>query len=301
MGQYASPYMAMGNNPVSFIDPSGGYDMDYATLAERNNAVIEMYSDQHKYESSWLQGLGDPKEEWRMSHGGDLSGFNNMLAENGVSRVGWDKAKMWRGMLGYKQYSMSARTEGGDRFRNVNFVNLGDARSNIYNAMAFGGGDGGNPDGEKEDNKNKQNRKSNQSNSRTEKNINDAGFVLSFATGFVSWTSVTDLPKLSSFVGKIGNTFSVPYLGYNGIKLINNKNSKYGDWLKWSTGITSTILTSTNNPYTVGFGLILGVTDAAGGLDWMYNNANRTQKAGFGINATVPGFTPFIWIPENKK
>ncbi|MBK7885182.1 MAG: hypothetical protein IPJ81_16370 [Chitinophagaceae bacterium] len=38
--QYASPYLAMGNNPANLVDPDGGFSLDFGTLGDITGSVL---------------------------------------------------------------------------------------------------------------------------------------------------------------------------------------------------------------------------------------------------------------------
>jgi RHS repeat-associated protein len=61
-GQHHSPYLGMSNNPISTIDPNGGYD-------------YELYNSFQ----------GNALDNWRMSNNGDVGGFYKGLNEAGFS------------------------------------------------------------------------------------------------------------------------------------------------------------------------------------------------------------------------
>ncbi len=82
MHQYFSSYLAMGNNPVSFIDPSGGYDEDDVMHPPRGPMSTRYMSSQN-YINELYRNYGTPEERAERERVGTLAQFGDVELGNG--------------------------------------------------------------------------------------------------------------------------------------------------------------------------------------------------------------------------
>lgn len=70
----------------------------------------------------------------------------------------------------------------------------------------------------------------------------------------------------------------------------------YGEIQKVQMNITSNTLTMFPNGWVQAVGVAINLTDIMGGLDWLYDNSNRLQQAGYPYITTNPIQNPyFMW------
>ena len=82
MQQYFSAYLSMGNNPVSFIDPSGGYDEDDVMHPPRGPMSTRYMSSQN-YINELYRNYGTPEERAERERVGTLAQFGDVELGNG--------------------------------------------------------------------------------------------------------------------------------------------------------------------------------------------------------------------------
>lgn len=131
MGQYASPYMAMGNNPVSYIDPTGGADyyIDGLWVSERtfsrlmgnpdfiSNIDMMQSSDGLDYKSYRSNNKLQVKDGEIGYYGEDYGYIKARRDENGkLYAYEWGRAADWTGLISTNQWALDA---GLDWFGNA--------------------------------------------------------------------------------------------------------------------------------------------------------------------------------------
>jgi hypothetical protein len=129
-------------------------------------------------------------------------------------------------------------------------------------------------------------------------NFNFGTTTASRTNDIFKYAAKGNLPKAFKGFSFAGNAISVisifgdaMYLSYN------TQNLSYGEIQKVQVDITSNTLTLFPVPQVQAAGVIMNLIDAVGGFDWMYNNSNRLQQAGFPYLTTNPFNNPaFIWI-----
>lgn len=88
--QYHSPYLAMGNNPISRIDPDGGYDFPEVVIYANSSPSYHDYSsERYGYNGYW----GDYQKEY------DLEGWSRSNYKsywNNVHSKDWEKWVKWQ-------------------------------------------------------------------------------------------------------------------------------------------------------------------------------------------------------------
>ena len=76
-GQHYSPYLAMSNNPVSFVDPDGGFDYDRDGWSEEALKAEAYYQSNREEYQAWANWVNFGDRESNYSYGADaMSGQN---------------------------------------------------------------------------------------------------------------------------------------------------------------------------------------------------------------------------------
>jgi RHS repeat-associated protein len=102
MGQYFSPYLAMGNNPVSGIDPTGGWnkDINYADYMDNGFVTAEQYQNYAQYYDPMMdgerqQGLADIQQarSWNSHLDRNLIAYVDYMQVGGKDASGIENKK----------------------------------------------------------------------------------------------------------------------------------------------------------------------------------------------------------------
>jgi RHS repeat-associated protein len=277
-----SSYNGMDNNPVSFVDPTGGYP-EWVHWVLRQFGIIKVHVDKgdRRRKSDEVGGVG----------GSPYSNVTFSYAPSGSQFPGNSNS-------GSHYYGGGGNSSGGnsndDTGYNYSYYGMSyhDPLQKLTQSadnMVMKEDDGGKPDGDKT---------KKPKNSNLYSGFSFSSTVVSRQLDIYKYAAKGNLPKAYKGINFAGNVVSVISIVGDVLYLSNNmQNMSYGEIQKVQVDITSNALTLF--PQTAPAGIIMNIVDMTGGFDWMYNNANRLQQAGYPYSTTNPVNNPtFIWINQ---